>query len=121
MRAIGVIHRPVTTVEPVVGAGGAPRAVGDALHSPDAFDGGYFRISSTTANANKPDNIPVRRRVRLHDQQSGRVVRETWSNATTGAYAFNHIRQGTFYVTSFDHTGQYNAVIASNLTPEPMP
>lgn len=83
-------------------------------------DGGAFRITGTTSNTGTP-TVPVRRRVRLHDQPSGRAIREVWSNATTGAYSFESIRQGTYYVTAFDHTGQYGGVIETDLTPEPMP
>jgi hypothetical protein len=86
----------------------------------DEQDGGLFRITGTTSNTGTP-TVPVRRRVRLHDQPSGRVIREVWSNATTGAYSFDNIRQGTYYVTAFDHTGQYGGVIETDLTPEPMP
>jgi hypothetical protein len=86
----------------------------------DVEDGGTYRITGTTKVKGTPD-APVHRRVRLHDQFSGRVVREQWSDAVTGAYAFERIRRGVFYVTSFDHTGIYNAVIASNVSSEPMP
>jgi hypothetical protein len=86
----------------------------------DEQDGGLFRIIGTTRNTGTP-LVPVRRRVRLHDQTSGRVIRETWSDSVTGTYTFDGIRQGTYYVTAFDHTGQYGGVIETDLTPEPMP
>lgn len=90
------------------------------VRSVRVHDAGAFRIAGTTSNVGSP-NTPVRRRVRLHDQLSGRAIGDTWSNATTGAYSFNNIRQGTYYVTAFDHTGQYGGVIETDLTPEPMP
>jgi hypothetical protein len=86
----------------------------------DEADSGVFRITGTTSNTGTP-TVPVRRRVRLHDQPSGRAIREVWSDAVTGAYSFPRIRMGLFYVTSFDHTGQYNGVIETDLVPEPMP
>lgn len=86
----------------------------------DLLDGGPYRITGTTKNTGTPD-IPVRRRVRLHDQLTGRAFREVWSDATTGAYSFDRIRFGTFYVTAFDHTGQFSGVIETDVTPEPMP
>jgi len=77
-----------------------------------------LRIAGTLRNT--PD-LPVRRRTRLHDQTTGRLVLEVWSDATTGAYSFDNIRQGTFYITAFDHTGSYGGVIETDVTPEPMP
>ncbi len=86
----------------------------------DEQDAGFSRITGTTSNTGTP-TVPVRRRVRLHDQPSGRVIREVWSDAVTGAYSFDNIRQGTYYVTAFDHTGQYSGVIETDVVPEPMP
>ena len=83
-------------------------------------DGGNYRVTGTTKVKGTPD-LAVSRRVRLHDQLSGRVVREVWSTAGTGAYAFNRIRLGTFYIASFDHTGLQNGVIATNATSELIP
>ena len=80
---------------------------------------GQRQIIGTTKNAGTP-NAPVRRRVRLHDQLTGNLVREVWSDAATGAYSFGNIFAGTFYVTAFDYTGEYNGVIASDVASEPM-
>ena len=97
------------------------RALGTIHRTPDAgFDSGQLQIIGTTKNTGAPPT-PVRRRVRLHEQSSGRLVRETWSDATTGAYSFTGLRLTTYYVVSFDHTGGFGGVIADNLTPEPMP
>jgi len=87
----------------------------------DTFDGGAYRITGTTKNKAAPSDLPVSRRVRLHEQSSGRIVRETWSDATTGAYTFAGLRLTAYYVVSFDHTNTFGGVIADNLTPEPMP
>lgn len=86
----------------------------------DVQDGGINRVTGTTKVKGSPD-VAVSRRVRLHDQLSGRVVREVWSTAGTGAYAFDRIRLGVFYVLSLDHTGINNGVIATNVTSETMP
>lgn len=81
-------------------------------------DGGLLQIVGTTKVIGDPSNLPVRRRVRLHEQRTGRVVREVWSNAATGEYAFTKLRAGTYYVTAFDHTGAYSGVIETDLVPE---
>lgn len=86
----------------------------------DPEDGGRNWITGTTRNTGTPET-PVRRRVRLHDQRSGRLLRETWSNAATGAYVFPHLRAGTYYITAFDHTGLYGGVIETDVQSEPMP
>lgn len=92
-----------------------------AADSLDAVDGGIYRVSGDTKISGTPD-IPVSRRVLLCDQLSGRVVRgPVWSDPVTGAYAFERIRMGVFYVLSFDHTGAFRAVVADGQIPEAMP
>lgn len=67
-------------------------------------------------------NVPLRRRVQLYNQRDSRLVREVWSDPVTGEYSFDNIRgDATYFVIAFDHTGHYRAVIADNLTPEPIP
>lgn len=84
-------------------------------------DGGGYKITGTVKEKATPVNIPLRRRVRLHNQRTGDLVAETWSDATTGAYTFEGIAGGRkYYVVSFDHTLNHRAVIADNLTPEAM-
>jgi hypothetical protein len=115
------LHRPVVVHSVAVPAPGTvvERPV---LTVRDVEDGGPFSISGTTENIGTPDDTPVGRRVRLHDQRSGRVVREVWSDRVTGAYTFPNLRAGTFYVTAFDHTGQYNGEIQSDVVlPMPVP
>lgn len=66
-------------------------------------------------------NVPLRRRVQLYNQRDSRLVREVWSDPVTGEYSFDNIRgDTTYFVIAFDHTGHYRAVIADNLTPEPI-
>lgn len=86
----------------------------------DLLFGGQMRVYGTTKNTGTP-NAPVYRRVRLHDQITGQLVREQWSHPVTGAYEFVDVKSGTYYVTSFDHTGQYNGEVATDLPSEPMP
>lgn len=97
----------------------APRAV----HL-DRQDGGAYCIYGTTALDGTPLDTPVRRRVQLYNQRDGRLIRETWSDPTTGAYRFDGVRGGDgtrYFVATFDHTGDKRAVIADNLEPEAMP
>ena len=118
MIVIGSAHQVVAgLVPPRVSP---PRTDGSAHLTLSVHDGGALRITGTTRNTGTP-TAPVARRVRLHDQLTGRVITDTWSNPTTGAYAFNNIRTGIFYVTAFDHTGQFGGVIETDITPEPMP
>lgn len=97
------------------------RVVGLAARSNANF-GGLGQIVGTTSEVGSPTNVPVRRRVRLHEQRTGLLVQEVWSEAGTGAYAFPRLRMDlTFYVVAFDHTGAYSGVIETDITPEPMP
>jgi hypothetical protein len=101
---------------PAVGAGSV-KFTGFLPSGTDEQDGGAYRVTGTTKVKGTPD-LAVSCRVRLHDQLSGRVVREVWSTAGTGAYSFKRIRMGTFYVISLDHTGAFRAVIADGQIPE---
>lgn len=87
----------------------------------DVVDGGLYRISGTVKEKALPANTPLRRRVRLHRELDGRLLAETWSDEVTGNYSFDYIRvDAKYFVVSFDYTNYYRAVIADNLTPEPM-
>ena len=77
--------------------------------------GGTGSITGTVAVYATPTNTPVARRVRLHHADTGLVVREVWST-TAGAYSFTKLAVGTYYVTAFDHTGTYTAVVQDALT-----
>jgi hypothetical protein len=81
----------------------------------DTIDGGARRLEGLVT----VDGVPAARRVRLHDQPSGRLLRETWSGAD-GVYRFDRLRQGTYYVVGLDHTGQFDPEAKSDLTPEAM-
>ena len=84
---------------------------------------GDHRIAGTVKHRVKGviADEPLQRRVLLIDQATYVVVRETWSDASTGAYSFDHIDPVPRYlVIAFDHTRQHRAVIADNLRAQPM-
>ena len=84
---------------------------------------GDHRIAGTVKHRVKGviADAPLQRRVLLIDQATYVVVRETWSDASTGAYSFDHIDPVPHYlVIAFDHTRQHRAVIADNLRAQPM-
>lgn len=88
-----------------------------ALLRHDLQDGGSFRIAGTVAIDGTPAT-PVRRRVRLFHLLSGRLVRETWSDAA-GDFAFEKIAPGEYIVMSDDYTRTYNAVVADRVAAVP--
>ena len=90
-----------------------------ASFSPQLHSGVYM-VYGTVKNTGSP-NFPVYRRLRLHDTLSGQVVQEVWSDGITGDYIFKYLANKSYYVVSFDHTGQYNGVIATNVFPILMP
>jgi hypothetical protein len=95
------------------------RAIGSVHRTPDVgFDSGPGTITGTAKNIATPTNTPVFRRIRLHEQSSGRFVRENWSDATTGAYSFSGLRVTRYYIVGFDHTGLYSGVIETDVAPE---
>jgi len=87
----------------------------------DVYYGGNGRITATTKDVGTPD-FPVGCRVRLIREHDGVIIRETWSDPVTGVYSFDYIDPTLLYsVSAWDHTNTYNAVIASNLTPDIIP
>lgn len=79
---------------------------------------GRGRVTGTVFEKALPANTPLRRLVRLHREPDGAFVKATWSDAATGEYIFDGIpAQYRYFVTSFDYSGAYRAVIADNITP----
>ncbi|MFW6024081.1 MAG: hypothetical protein ACOC8P_00500 [Dichotomicrobium sp.] len=61
---------------------------------------------------------PAARQIVLHVQHTHRSVAVTYS-APDGTYRFDHIDPNRrYYVTAFDHTRRFNAVIRDNITPK---
>ena len=85
----------------------------------DTYSGGLGNISGTVDRKGTPANVPLRRRVRLHQDIDGRPIRETWSDAVTGEFAFHGIDPAQRYTTiAYDYEHNFRAVAADNLTPE---
>ena len=72
----------------------------------DMVDGGPLAVVEPVTRLNSP----VRRRVRLCDQRSGRLVREAWSDAETGEVTFDQLREGPWVLYALDHTDEFEAV-----------
>ena len=80
---------------------------------------GRGRVTGTVKEKSLPANTPLRRLVRLHREPDGAFVQATWSDAVTGEYVFEGVRPDhTYFVTSFDYSGNYRAVIADNIIPD---
>lgn len=128
--ALDIENLPVTvraTASPfaLLQLGGVPAPACKATPTPvltrDMVFGGTGRISGTTKAKGTPD-YAVRRRVRLYAENTGLLVREQWSDAASGAYSFDRISTDYKYtVLSYDYEHNFRAVIADNLTPDPMP
>lgn len=87
----------------------------------DVYDAGRGRIIGTVKEKSTPTNHPLKRRVVLLAMPGSRAIRETWSDAASGAYVFDEIAMDRRYtVISYDHTGVYRGVVADNLQPELM-
>lgn len=93
--------------------------VTDTLTQGNWLDPGNGRVAATVKLKSDPANKPLRRRVRLVRESDGMVVRETWSDSLTGAYAFEGLRTDYVYsVISYDHLHDKRAEIADGLTLE---
>ena len=124
---MAVINVPVVllSVQVVPSAGAAAPYSGPRLltveKSGDIIHGGSGRITGTVEEKATP-NLPLRRRVRLHRDVDGLCVRETWSDAATGAYEFTDINPTYRYTAiAYDYAHNHRAVAADNLTPEVTP
>lgn len=99
------------------------RALRPLLGKRNHYYHGDHRIAGTVKHRVKGviADEPLRRHVLLIDQATYAVVRETWSDAATGAYSFDYIDDVPRYlVIAFDHERQHRAVIADNLRAQPM-
>ncbi|SDO30017.1 Concanavalin A-like lectin/glucanases superfamily protein [Halomonas shengliensis] len=93
------------------GSGGSHLSPAGVVSRPDR----QGRLSGNTTDQN---GQPVSRRVRCFERRTGRIVRETWSNAA-GYYQFDDLDPAKrFTVVAHDYSGTYNAVIADNAQPE---
>lgn len=80
---------------------------------------GLGKVAGTVKVKQGTVNKPVRRRVRLVRESDGAVVRETWSDATTGAYSFEGLNTSYQYtVVSYDYAHDFRAVIADAIRAE---
>ena len=79
----------------------------------DVEDGGTGVLYGTVSRLVVATTSLLGRRVRLHEQRSGRLIRETWSDPVTGAYRFEDLKVGPEYCAiAFDHERQNFAVAA---------
>ena len=77
---------------------------------------GFVEVKGASASP------PVRARVRLLRERDGRVYREVWSDAVTGAYRFENLDELDKYTVLTYHPAQdHRAVVADGLVPEAMP
>lgn len=122
--ASGVFGGDLIVYAPGRGILAAARRPGLSFGDPLGFTAGLrfsgaFRVFGTVAVSGSPD-IPVSRKVRLYHVKTGcNCAAETWS-AADGTYVFEGINRGPWTVISYDHTGEFNAVVADNIIPEPM-
>lgn len=131
---------PAHLGDPYAGTGGAkvnltdyakfassPVSAALATHTPvvdtlarDIEFSGRGRIAGTVKVKGTP-NVPTKRRVRLLRDRDFLLVRETWSDPVTGAYAFHEIdERHTYTVIADDYEGNFRAVLADRVVPEVM-
>jgi hypothetical protein len=83
----------------------------------DVQDGGTLTLAGTVRRVGDPSDVPLRRRVRLYHERDRRFIREVWSDATTGAFAFLGLKDGGPYTAfAYDHTNAYRALVLDRFT-----
>lgn len=91
---------------------------GGKTNAPHGVASDPARRGIIEGNTTDENGQPVSRRVRAFERKSGRIVRETWSNSA-GFYRFEELDPNKrFTIVAHDYTGEWNAVIADNVTPE---
>jgi hypothetical protein len=61
-------------------------------------------------------NYPVSRKVRIIEESDSRLVNEMYSSSFNGEYEFGNLDQSKSYtLITYDHTGVYNAAVASGM------
>ncbi len=79
---------------------------------------GTGTITGTVHVKGTPSNVPVARKVRLIRDVDAVCIREVWSDAVTGVYAFTEIDSTVSYtVLSYDYTESFRAVVADRVLP----
>lgn len=106
----------VTAYQGVVGAAPARFAAPDYQYDPNFGGPGRVRGSVSILATGQP----LRRRVALFDVRSLVLLRTQWSGED-GLYAFDNLRYTPYIVLAQDYAGNYNAVTADQVMPEPMP
>ena len=114
-RALAVLP-PVTAGAPLVEP--ATLGVEPVFTTLDLDVGGRGRIYGTVKRKADPQNIPLVRRVRLHDSRTGALLRQTWSRED-GSYEFRDLNPDLeFDVVAWDHERHFRSEIANNLKSE---
>lgn len=82
--------------------------------------GGYRLPAGTVKRVGTPDNTAVRAEVRAHNQRSSEFVMRAVSDPVSGAYDITGIAPGTYFVVSFDPTGEHSGAIETDIVAVPM-
>lgn len=118
LRKLGVQGASVSITNTLPPPGDATTSVAKPQARMDMQDGGTGTVSGTVKEKNSPANTPLARKVRLFEEVSGRMIRETWSDKTTGNYVFTELNmQQRYTVVAYDYQNNYRAVIADNVSP----
>lgn len=104
------------------GTPGSTRQLSHLARVRDFEFGGFGVVEGHTLEFIDEDNsAPVARKVRLHRDRDSLLARETWSRASDGYYRFEYLDMtSTYTALAYDHTGDFRAVVADRVTPEPL-
>lgn len=111
----------VRIVLPGLTLGALTAHAGRAALRVDTAHGGQFRVFGQVAIDSTPNDIPVRRQVRLFEKRNAALVRQVFSQADTGEYTFDFVASGSYFVVAHDYLNFYDAVVHDSIASEPMP
>lgn len=84
----------------------------------DMLDGGDGQFSNPLNDPITLESVPYRAKLRVFEEKSGRLIRETWS-AEDGTWLVPYLnRNQTYLVVCYDAT--YPALAYDHQTPDPM-
>jgi len=79
--------------------------------APNRIDIAYGGTATVAGTVKKVPNVPLRRRVRLYDENGRQFIREVWSDAVTGEFVFTELNPAYAYtVVTYDYENNYRAL-----------
>lgn len=87
------------------------RFIEPTFRTPHHAWSGRYKLAGTTTDA----GTPVSRRVLVSPMYSIQIIRDTYSDASSGAWEFIGLAPGKYLIIGIDVSGEHNAVVFSHV------